>query len=366
LCVEAANLICESLPRAVQLDLNSDGAITLDEFFAILGSQGTTYTIGWLEEQIAFNQQTTEKLNMLPGSDVHLGTPSPAWAIVFEVFCDEDDFPTDTITQETVEVCDKLWHLSLSVEMRRSLDCKEVIILVGIPFAVMQEEAEEMSLQMRLKMSRGTMPYTRIHHEQFRTYRHHVTSEDQEPEEAATELEPASPNTSATRKLFSGKSYDSTFLSAHHQVAISNRLTRNGMDLWFRMSLPEAHSLLKRQRKLANHKGAMRCFQLRELLTAAGGFRVDTAEKMGDEIALLAKQVAHDPFFTCYHPDFLDGGSQKDHSAVTQTHAMHLHMDAAGLPLVKYTDIENVLDSLDRYFTKPIDEKIKNGESVHM
>jgi len=203
------------------------------EFLALLGAQGTVYTLGWLEEQIAFNQRITENLNRLPGSAIYLGTPLPAWAIVFEVSCDNKGFPTDSITQETVEICQKLWRLSLSVDMRLSVDRKEVIILVGIPYAIMQEEAETMRLQMRLRMTRGTMAYEQLHHAQFRTY--HISTRYQ------------SQSTEA-------QSYDTTFLSAHHQSAISNRLTRNGMDLWFRMRLPDPHSLLKRQRKVANHK----------------------------------------------------------------------------------------------------------------
>jgi hypothetical protein len=108
----------------------------------------------------------------------------------------------------------------------------------------------------------------------------------------------------------------------------------------------------------------MRCFQMKELLTASGGFRDDNAEKMGDDIALLAKQVAADPFFICYHPDDLEGGSHPDESAIIQTKNMQLHMDAADLPVVKYSDIERILDSLERYFAKPKKEKIEHGQIV--
>ena len=144
---------------AKKLDLDADGFVTLEEMLEILGAQGTTFTIEWLEEQINFHQEDikSRRLNVLSiesGVDAgtleedaekcnaewneeygkyqrDLGEVFPVWALMFSVVEDDDGNITNLITHEAVEVIQKMWELDLAVDIRRTIDLAEIIVLVG-------------------------------------------------------------------------------------------------------------------------------------------------------------------------------------------------------------------------------------------
>jgi hypothetical protein len=190
-----------------QLDADADGMVTLDEFIGILTKQGFAYSIEWLEEQIVFHYdlQMDRRLNVLtvePGYDEStlkadaekcnaewndasasyerdLGKVFPVWALMFTMVEDkETGETTDNISHEAVEVIQRMWELDLSVTVRRTVDRREIIVLVGIPYVIMQREAEEMAMKLRMTDTRGTLEYSAEFHDRFADYMRHPMDKD--------------------------------------------------------------------------------------------------------------------------------------------------------------------------------------------
>jgi hypothetical protein len=285
-----------------QLDTDKDGRVTHEEFQGVLGQIGATYSIAWLEEQILYHKRDVEERGLNTDfNGLHLGTPAPAWCLVFVVEKNDDGKPTNILTHETVELVQKMWKLDLSVTMHRSIDRNEVLILVGIPFQIMAEEAAESGMRMRLREIRGTMPFDSHFHGLYRTYtRHGLVARGKAPEGEGADT---ADETGAAAT--SGDTFETIFISAHHQEGIIQRLRRNGVDLDFRMRLPKVKKLLQRSRKTLNARKKLRSYDLKELLTGVGGFRERNDQIMGDHVAQLARCVLADPFFSVYSPEVL-------------------------------------------------------------
>ena len=189
-----------------QLDANTDGGVSEEEFISMLTKQGFEYNFEWLVEQVVFQKQDIEdrRLNTLTieeGYDAStveadaekcnatlnkktgkwerdLGEVLPVWALLFTMGRDEDGELTDMVTHETVEVIQRMWELDLSVDVRRTVDQGEIIVLVGIPYVIMQHEAEEMQMKLRLKDTRGTLEYSTEFHDRFAEYMRHPKNKE--------------------------------------------------------------------------------------------------------------------------------------------------------------------------------------------
>ena len=390
------------------LDADKDGTVSLKEFLDILANQGAEYTIEWLEEQIVFqhNAQMDRRLNVLTvetGYDAStvktdaekcnaewdaesgtyqrdLGKVFPVWALMFSMVEDsETGACTDNITHEAVEVIQRMWELDLSVNVRRTVDRGEIIVLVGIPYVTMQQEAEEMQMKLRMTDTRGTLEYQAEFHDRFADYVRHPMDKD-----GKVFIDEAK---GAEEGNFRCKQYATVFNSTHQQQAVLNRITKNGIDLHFRMGLMPLDSLLKRIKKAVSHTRPVRAFQLKELLTAAGGFRENCDKIMGDNVDLLAEQVLADPFMTIYHPDQCkDDGTKKEQHAFDQMKIANTHMSEYryalgapgsqlewnnkrfpdGLPPIAYEHVEKLISSLESFCFPEVPARTdkKTGEIV--
>lgn len=384
---------------SAQLDANQDGLVSKQEFIEMLTKQGYEYTWDWLLEQVAFQRGDVEnrQLNVLTieeGYDAStveaaaakcnatldpdsgkwerdLGEVLPVWALVFTVVRDEEGALTDYVTHETVEVVQRMWELDLSVDVVRTIDRGEVIVLVGIPYIIMQREAEEMAMKLRLKDTRGTLEYSAEFHDRFATYVRHPM--DKESRKIFKD-----PELGAVEGNFMGKPYVTVFNSTHQQQAVLHRIKSHGMDLDFRMRLPPLETLLKRMKRLVERRKAIRAFQLKELLTAAGGFRENCDNVMGDNVDLMAEQVLADPFMTIFPPEMCkQDGSPSEQDAYDQMQIANKHLKdhrympgapgsqleynyqrfPEGLPPIEYDHVQELLVTLDSFCSPAAEEK---------
>jgi hypothetical protein len=209
----------------------------------------------------------------------------------------------------------------------------------------MRDEAEQMHMMMRLAKTRGQHPYHTDFHEHYTQYDRH------KPDKEGMLL-----NEDGT---FCGDLYQTTFISAHEQQAIINRIKRSGMDLKYRMQLGKRDTILKSTRKAVEKKSPIRAFELKSMLTACGAFRTKCGEVMGDEVEMIAKQVLADPFFTMYPAKYVESQGKAALIAAQQQRACDDHMREAGLPVLTYDSIETVLKSLERYTSKGVNAKGK-------
>ena len=84
---------------------------------------------------------------------------------------------------------------------------------------------------------------------------------------------------------------------------------------------------MKRMKRLVQRRRPVRAFQLKELLTAAGGFRENCDKVMGDNVDLLAEQVLADPFMTIFPPEQCkEDGSPKEQDAYEQMQIANTHL----------------------------------------
>ena len=373
-----------------QLDADHNGAVTLDEFRAILGRRGSNFTIEWLEEQIVYQNRRLrsmgynirpEHLNevgeIMPAKD--LGEPRYVVALLFSVGTDGPGFtgnPTNLATEECVELVQRMWKADLAIDMRMSLDRSEIILLVGIPESIMRTEAHDMlELRMRLWKTKGTIGYEEDYDPHYTNYTRHMTVDGEVYVGGGTSGE------------FLGEGYKTVWTSALQQQAIKHRMMTSGINVESRMRLPNLQKQLNTVSKRIAGRKLIRANRLKELLTAAGGFRADCSAIMGDAVELLAQQVLADSFFTVYPeelmwdevPEFytdpntgrpmpsgwkLDENGDKQRVGKTKEgdeakrmrstmRVADLHMAAARLPYVTYTSISAVFEQLDSYHRLP-------------
>ena len=363
-----------------QLDADGDGIISPEEFTGMLTQSGFSYSIEWLEEQIHFHQEDikSRRLNVLSiesGVDAStleedaekcnaewneeygkyqrdLGEVFPVWALMFSVVEDDDGNITNLITHEAVEVIQKMWELDLAVDIRRTIDLAEIIVLVGIPYVIMQREAEEMQLPLRMATTRGMLEYSVEFHDRFADYDRHPMDENGRifKSDLDADGKPMPPPWSSHKHArrpedheaylmednFIHKSYATVFTSTHQQQAVMHRIKSNGMDLDFRTRLLPLDKMLAKLKKAVEKQQPVRAYTLKEILTAAGGFRENCDQVMGDKVDLLAEQVLADPFMTLFHPDLCkteeDGGTKKEQSAYDQMQVANAHMKAHRYP----------------------------------
>ena len=93
------------------------------------------------------------------------------------------------------------------------------------------------------------------------------------------------------------------------------------------MQLLPLETLIKRMKRLISKRRPVRAFQLKELLTAAGGFRENCDNIMGDKVDILAEQVLADPFMTLYPPEQCNqDGNPKEQEAYAQMQIANTHL----------------------------------------
>ena len=356
-----------------EIDENHDGEITKDEFRKILTARGHAYSIEWLEEQVVWHELRNREIGMnddverdpLTGeltSTRDLGHPHPTWCLLFEVQKDKKGRPTRFITNECAELCNRMWAAQLSVDMRRSVDKGEVLILVGISNRILREEAEEMTaLRMRLAKTKGTIYYDDDYHEHYARYTRHLLGPTGDMFVFDDEKGTASDE-------FAGEEYTTIWTSALKQQVIQHRMHSKGIDVETRMRMASLKKQLATCRKRVDRGQMIRSQRLKSLLTAAGAFRLRCNEIMGDRVALLAKQCLADPTFTLY-PDAAmysctpvrqENGVIVDHEskpvpgkaadiARMQLKAGNEHMLASGLPVLTYADVKDAISQLESY-----------------
>lgn len=355
-----------------ELDANGDDEISRDEFRKLLTARGHSYSIRWLEEQVVWHelQNRTAGMNDDVERDLRtgklvscrdLGHPHPSWCLVFSMLKDEEGRTTDFVSNECAELCNRMWAANLSVDMRRSLDKDEVLILVGISNRILRAEAQEMPLlRMRLAKTKGTICYNESYHEHYTQYTRHLLGETGDMFVFDEDGKPT--------EDFAGEEYTTIWTSAVKQQVIHHRMLSKGIDLETRIAMPSLKKQISTCRKRVNHGKMMRAQRLKSLLTAAGAFRLRCDEIMGDRVALLAKQCLADPTFTLYPDEAMYSGTPvrqangvvNDREStlvpgkVAQIARMQLkvcneHMLANGLPVLTYADLNEALSELETY-----------------
>jgi hypothetical protein len=356
-----------------EIDLNYDGVISREEARKLLTARGHSYSIQWLEEQVVWHELQNRANGMnddvvrdpLTGELVStrdLGHPHPAWCILFEMQRDKTGHPTDFISNECAELCTRMWQADLSIDIRRSVDKGEVLVLVGISNRIMRAEAYEMpELRMRLSRTKGTINYDDKHHEYYTRYTRHLLG----PTGDMFVFDEKGQMTDE----FAGEEYETIWTSALKQQVIQHRLFSKGIDIESRMRMPSLQKQLATCRKRVDLGKMMRSQRLRSLLTAAGAFRHRCDEIMGDRVDLLAKQCLADPAFTLYPEEAMYAGNPvRQENGVVDDRKSSLvpgkpaavarmqlkvcaeHLLANGLPVLTYADIKAALEQLETYY----------------
>ena len=350
-----------------QIDADHDGSVTREEFAAIMNARGHTFTVEWLEEQVVWHaaQLKRDKMNcdlvwnefgqLVPG-ETDYGHPVPAFLMLFELQEGPEGPGGDQyfLSNETVSLCQRMWHAKLSIDIRLSVDGGEIMVLVGIPNVIMQDEARSMpELRMRLAKTKGMTEYNQGFHESYAQFERHTLGDGG--------------LVYKDRRLtqFAGFAYQTPWTSALRQQVIKHRMADFGVDLETRMHIPPLKAILVKLAKRHKKRDKMRSNSLKQLLTAAGAYRENCGEIMGDEVAMLAAQVLADPFFTCYPdeelwitpPTLIDGKLEGGIELAgagprlkrLQKKVCDEHLVANGLPLLGYDDIGEVLEQIQSY-----------------
>jgi hypothetical protein len=355
-----------------EIDGNHDGLVSREEFHEILTARGHSYSIAWLEEQVVWHERAAREKGMNDDveRDEHtgelvscrdLGHPHPSLCLLLSVQEDDEGQPTRFVTNETAELCNRLWAAGLSVDMRMSVDKCEVMVLIGISNMILREEAQEMSsLRMRLTKTKGMIEYEPDYHEYYTRQKRHLLG-------MSGDMFVFDEKGKVTDE-FAGEEYTTVWTSALKQQVIKHRMKSKGLDVETRMRLASLDHQLATCRKRVDKGLMMRAQRLKELLTGAGAFRLHCDEIMGNHIDLLARQCLADSTFTMY-PDseMYEGEPVRQENGVVddsqsklkpggtarmarmQMKACDEHLIAAGLPTLQYDDIRQVIDELETY-----------------
>jgi hypothetical protein len=353
-----------------QIDEDHDGLVTREEFANVLGARGHTFTVRWLEEQIVWhheqihenhlnNELVRNELGQMLPTGMNYGNPTPVYMLLFELRRSEDASGEVTrfLSNETVSLCQRLWNAQLSIDMRLSVDENEVMILIGIPNAIMQDQARGMpDLKVRLAKTKGMVAYNQDFHEHYAMFERHTVGNGGEV---------FVPGDADEHPTFAGTPFKTRWTSALRQQAIRSRMEEFGVDVETRMQLPSLHVLLAKIMKKLKRRGAIRTNRLKEMLTAAGGFREDCALVMGDDIAVLSAQVLVHPHGTYFPSEdmwstapvlaedgWVGGIKLPDNDAKLkrlQQQVSDEHMAAHDLPMCSYELIESAVGSIASY-----------------
>ena len=221
----------------------------------------------------------------------------------------------------------------------------------------MREEAAEMHhLRMRLAKTKGSAEYDEDFYEHYTRYPRHLLG----PTGDMFVMEDGRPTDE-----FAGEEYSTIWTSATRQQVIKHRMMSQGIDVETRMRLSSLSHQLKTCRGRVDKGLMIRAQLLKELLTAAGGYRDHCGKVMGDRVEMLAEQVVKDTTFTIYPEDQMYVGQpvrqedgliddsqsellegKKAEVARMQMKVCDEHMLAYGLPLVRYVDIIAVITEL--------------------
>lgn len=353
-----------------QIDADNDGLVTREEFVNVLGARGHTFTVKWLEEQIVWHYEQLHENNLnselvrnelgqiLPTGQ-NLGNPAPVYMLLFELRSSElaSGEVVHFLSNEAVSLVQRLWNAQLAIDMRRSVDENEVMILIGIPNAIMQDEVRGMpDLKMRLAKTKGMVAYDQDCHEHYAMFERHKLGVSGEVFASGdTDEQP----------MFAGTPFNTRWTSALRQQAVRHRMEEFGVDVETRMQLPSLPVLLAKITKKIKSRGQIRVNRLKQMLTAAGGFREDCARIMGDDVATLSAQVLAHPYGTYYPsedmwstaPVLTEDGWEAGielpdkvaHQKLLQQKVSDEHMAAHSLPICTYETIESAVGSVASY-----------------
>ena len=354
-----------------QIDTDRDGQVSQEEFLQMLNAPGHTFTVEWLEEQIVWhydqvqenhlnNDLLRNKFGQMVPSEESLGHPTPVFLLLFELRAEKraDGQVVHFLSNEAASLCQRLWSAQLSVDMRLSVCQKEIMILLGIPNSLMQDQARDMpDLRVRLAKTKGMVPYDQGFHEHYAVFDRHTLGDKGEmfvPE-----------SKTGGQVEFAGRPFKTRWTSALRQHAIRHRMEEFGIDIETRMHLPSLRVLLSRVMRKTRRRGKLRANRIKDLLTAAGGFRENCASIMGTDVALLGAQVLahlHGTYFPTeemwstppvFSGDRWQGGIEIPGKEAKlkrlQQKACDEHMRAHSLPLCTYETIVAALESIASY-----------------
>jgi hypothetical protein len=239
---------------------------------------------------------------------------------------DADEAPEDAEAEEggqqfmcaeAVELVQRFWDADLCVKCETSIDRTEIHILVGAPYEILIDEANVVRPQMRMVNCKGTAAF------QSDKLCNYAPSVFADPEKAIC------------------------FTSSLQQKLVYNRMERvSGVHLNERLDfLPKDEGMALIQKDIKHHH-AIRASRVRELLSTHGGFRPGADAIFGPDVVLLGKQVVADPYFKCA-PDH-----KLNKRELAILHAEEEHMRARGLDVLKYEQIEKVVDILAAWTSK--------------
>eukprot|EP01051_Picozoa_sp_SAG22_P000768 SAG22_NODE_24_length_30194_cov_6.086327_1_plen_1216_part_00 len=252
----------------------------------------------------------------MPLSDI--GTP---WCMVFALLEHAETGEFSRLSYECVEICQRCWAADLHLDASIASNKREIVIKLGAPYEILSREAEEMELLMRMKETKGAMPFQV-------EYMTHYTPNRFSPELA--ELGFASP-----------------FTSGHRQRLIQNRMTRlAGIDLIERMQMPVKEECMENVKSQLAHKDMIRAQDLKNLMTTYGCFRPHVEQTLGLRVRQMTDALVADKYFVVYPPE-------KELSATQQlVHDTQVaHFEKSGLAPVTTDFIRDIVSILSEYAT---------------
>ena len=246
-----------------------------------------------------------------PSPTKDLGDVTMSWTIVFKLTCDDKGLPTLDNQEEIWSVATRLHEIGVVTQHQITSDGSSLLLMFGLPYKVLIEEATFSKRRMRLAECRGTIEFDERYLHYYRT----------------------APDGSA-------------FVSSDKQVLAMERVQRMpGVDL---LELYEQSQQCVKKEDLLNfvrsriqHRTRIRSNKLKSLLTAYGAFRPGARKMFGEAVHRLTIMVEDNPFFqVCTPEDMTLKGMVAKQSCME-------HGDAHGYEAVVYDEMEEVLKRLE-------------------
>jgi hypothetical protein len=252
-----------------------------------------------------------------------IGTP---WCMIFDLQPDPDDEESTAasaqkLSNECIEIVKRLISASLSLEYFVSATGEEVYIKVGASYEILSQEAEQEGLMMRLKETKGMIPFE-AQYVDYMTPNRFDASGDVALDGSQRSHDKCTP-----------------FTSGHRQQLVVRRMFRvAGLDLEARQFMPTGEDTLERIEDDMDDHDQIRANQIMEVLTTCGGFRPFVERVLGPQVRLLAQQCLTDPYFVVFPDD-----RELDDDEEVMREAQGKHMAMKGLESTSWDELESVI-----------------------
>jgi hypothetical protein len=319
----------DTSPRTPDLDLGAQRA-----------AEYKTNTVDWLQTctersnaRIA-SEQLNYKFDAYTRTQKDLGDVSNSWAFVFHMGR-QDDGPSGTDAQgvkheyETADkiplqawqLCHRMWKQDFSLHYSFSTTGEYIIVALGLPYKVLVQEASAISINMRMRSTKGSHPFKEEMIERYPDFGH-----------------------------------CGCFNSALRQGLCLARLKRKAKIFPETIGMTSSKSAaFKPVRSLFKHKHAIRGRTLYKMFDAFGCYRPNAGAIFGDLVKRVALYVMQDEWVTFEHPERV---KKKGQSLMAEAHS---HQDAGGLH-VRYSDIGRCVQTLESWMQGPGEHERFNGE----